>query len=166
MGNYASEEKHGLVTGLDGAGKTTLLCRLAEDTPVSEIPTIGSFPVTNCLGVKWLDIDLGGQEKYRNYMRTLWSNSHYVIFVADLSNRDNLPTVKYELNRLFEDDVLKDSKFLIVGNKSDMEGCMTGTDLIDKLDLHEHAHRNWEIMECSATRNCDWRQRIAEFVMA
>jgi ADP-ribosylation factor-like protein 1 len=166
MGSYwASEEKRCLVTGLDGAGKTTIIYRLQENATVtSAIPTLSIMHEERFLGIKWRDIDLGGQEKIRKYHQLYWENSQFVIFVVDLSDRENLATARYELHFLLHDEGLNNAKFLIVGNKSDIEGCMSGIELIDKLYLHEYAHRNWDIITCSALRESEWKKQIIDFV--
>ncbi len=167
MGNWATSwlqgERRGVITGLDGAGKSTLVLSLQMEQDLMYSPQWPSYKYCGC---RWYEVTLRGQERIRPLLRMYWTGASYLIFVVDLSDRERILKAKYELHLLLADEGLSDARILIVGNKNDVDNCMSGSELIDKLDLHEYTNRNWEVIECSVTKQSSWKQQIDDFILA
>jgi len=141
---FGSKKFKFVILGLDNSGKTTILFRLSLNETVSTQPTIGcnldtikiytstSSPIT---ATCW---DLGGQES----MRSIW-NSYYandtdaVILVIDSTDRDRLPIVRYELDKILGLESLTNAHLLLLANKQDIEGCLTPVEIVEALNLTE-----------------------------
>ena len=110
-------DKKILLLGLDGAGKTSLLLQFKENQFSTTVPTIG------------LNVE---QLRYRSYMMTMWDVGgqatklwkHYfdhidgIIFVVDSCATDKyLTKTKNELNKISNDEALKNVPVLILVNK-------------------------------------------------
>jgi GTPase SAR1 family protein len=170
MGNWWTTEKRGYIIGIDNVGKTTMLHFLHQIfKPESEkSPTIGEVynPAYSFFGVAWSDISLYTQRKTCLNLTAQWRDANYVIYMVDAADRERLPEAKERLHTLFQDEGLHQTKFLILGNKSDIRGSLCSLELIDALDLHEYADKNWEVATCSIAKDFEykWIERIAEFI--
>jgi small GTP-binding protein len=126
MGNIASVFKRLLwkknirivMLGLDAAGKTTILYKLKLGEKVSTVPTIGfNVETVECKNINFTVWDVGGQDKIRQLWRHFFRDAKAVIFVVDSSDKNRSEEAKEELNRLMQDEELKDAIFLIFANK-------------------------------------------------
>jgi small GTP-binding protein len=126
MGNIASVFKRLLwkknirivMLGLDAAGKTTILYKLKLGEKVSTVPTIGfNVETVECKNINFTVWDVGGQDKIRQLWRHFFRDAKAVIFVVDSSDKNRSEEAKEELNRLMQDEELKDAIFLVFANK-------------------------------------------------
>ena len=69
----------------------------------------------------------------------VWKNylygSNAIIFIVDSSNKDRLPEARAELEKLLSDDHIKNVPFLILGNKIDVAGAVSETELKTALGI-------------------------------
>jgi ADP-ribosylation factor protein 1 len=56
-----------------------------------------------------------------------------------------------ELNRMLNEDELRDSILLVFANKQDLPKAMPAAEMTDKLGLHNLRSRQWFIQACCAT---------------
>ncbi|KAJ7620278.1 ADP-ribosylation factor 3, isoform CRA_a [Roridomyces roridus] len=130
-------ESNTRLIGLDAAGKTTILYKLKIGEVTSTIPTIGF----NVETVKYNKIsftvwDIGGQDKIRPLWRCYMSNCQGLIFVVDPSDRERISEAREELQRMLNEDNLRDALLLVFANKQDLPNAMTAAEVTDKLGLH------------------------------
>jgi len=141
-----------IMVGLDNAGKTTILYKLKLGQEIETIPTIGfnveSVRINNVTLTIW---DLCGQEKIRPIWRHFFEGSVAVVFVIDSVDTARFDEAKNELHKLFIEEFLKDSSFLILANKQDMENAIPVTELQKLLEL-DKVKQSWFIQGCSATK--------------
>jgi ADP-ribosylation factor protein 1 len=142
---WGKKEMRILMVGLDAAGKTTILYKLKLGEIVTTIPTIGMlgtlYPVylapavadSPCLGfnvetVEYKNIqftvwDVGGQDKIRPLWRHYFQNTQGIIFVVDSNDRDRIVEAREELQRMLNEDELRDAILLVFANKQDLPVC-------------------------------------------
>ena len=131
MGSFASifkrliykKDVRILMLGLDGAGKTTILYKLKLGNNISTIPTIGFNVeiVEYNKNINFTVWDVGGQGKLRSLWKYYYTNTQALIFVVDCNDRDRMDEAKDELNRMLNDEELKDAILLVFANKQVME---------------------------------------------
>lgn len=139
---WGKKEMRILMVGLDAAGKTTILYKLKLGEIVTTIPTIGSSCTTidhlsmaaqtdkTCIGfnvetVEYKNIqftvwDVGGQDKIRPLWRHYFQNTQGIIFVVDSNDRDRVVEAREELQRMLNEDELRDALLLVFANKQDL----------------------------------------------
>eukprot|EP01090_Pellita_catalonica_P020639 TRINITY_DN7472_c0_g1_i2.p1 TRINITY_DN7472_c0_g1~~TRINITY_DN7472_c0_g1_i2.p1 ORF type:complete len:397 (-),score=89.48 TRINITY_DN7472_c0_g1_i2:28-1218(-) len=150
---FPTTERRVLVIGLDAGGKTTILYKLKLGEVVTTIPTIGF----NCESVEYKGVDftfwdIGGQEKIRPLWRHYLQNTDLLIFVVDSNDRDRIEEAKTCLNKLLQEDELRQSALLVWANKQDLPNAMTASEITDKLGLHHLNNRQWYIQAtCAVT---------------
>ena len=109
---------HILMVGLDTAGKTTILYKLKIGEIVTTKPTI-SFNVETVeyKNISFTVWDVGGQDKIRPLWRHYFQNTQGLIFVVDSNDRERIGEAKEELNRMIQEDELREAALLIFANK-------------------------------------------------
>ncbi|KAG2415376.1 ADP-ribosylation factor [Aspergillus terreus] len=146
---WGRKEMRILMVGLDAAGKTTILYKLKLGEIVTTIPTIGQSPspspgvivapsssetlargITgshrfNVETVEYKNIqftvwDVGGQDKIRPLWRHYFQNTQGIIFVVDSNDRDRIVEAREELQRMLNEDELRDALLLVFANKQDL----------------------------------------------
>lgn len=139
---WGKKEMRILMVGLDAAGKTTILYKLKLGEIVTTIPTIGSSCTAvdhlsmatqtdkSCIGfnvetVEYKNIqftvwDVGGQDKIRPLWRHYFQNTQGIIFVVDSNDRDRVVEAREELQRMLNEDELRDALLLVFANKQDL----------------------------------------------
>jgi len=140
---WGKKEMRILMVGLDAAGKTTILYKLKLGEIVTTIPTIGMlFPLPeyrypntqywrpffsgfNVETVEYKNIqftvwDVGGQDKIRPLWRHYFQNTQGIIFVVDSNDRDRVVEAREELQRMLNEDELRDAILLVFANKQDL----------------------------------------------
>lgn len=130
------------MVGLDAAGKTTILYKLKLGEIVTTIPTIGGSKKVRLFGrskyadftspigfnvetVEYKNIqftvwDVGGQDKIRPLWRHYFQNTQGIIFVVDSNDRDRIVEAREELQRMLNEDELRDALLLVFANKQDL----------------------------------------------
>lgn len=64
--------------------------------------------------------DVGGQDKIRPLWRHYFQNTQGIIFVVDSNDRDRVPEAREELQRMLNEDELRDALLLVFANKQDL----------------------------------------------
>jgi ADP-ribosylation factor protein 1 len=64
--------------------------------------------------------DVGGQDKIRPLWRHYFQNTQGIIFVVDSNDRDRIVEAREELQRMLNEDELRDAMLLVFANKQDL----------------------------------------------
>jgi ADP-ribosylation factor protein 1 len=67
--------------------------------------------------------DVGGQDKIRPLWRHYFQNTQGIIFVVDSNDRDRVTEAREELQRMLNEDELRDAHLLVFANKQDLPVC-------------------------------------------
>lgn len=106
--------------------------------------------------------DVGGQDKIRPLWRhcrihsihvITWSNglssdfqnTQGIIFVVDSNDRERVSEAREELQRMLNEDELRDALLLVFANKQDLPNAMNAAEITDKLGLQALKQRTWYI---------------------
>ncbi|NXJ72989.1 ARF5 factor, partial [Rostratula benghalensis] len=79
--------------------------------------------------------DVGGQDKIRPLWRHYFQNTQGLIFVVDSNDRERVQESAEELQKMLQEDELRDAVLLVFANKQDMPNAMAVSELTDKLGL-------------------------------
>ncbi|XP_017312247.1 ADP-ribosylation factor-like protein 9 isoform X1 [Ictalurus punctatus] len=124
-----------LVLGLDGAGKTSLLqCFVTGSTEQEVSPTQGFHAVSinrEELHIEFLEI--GGEEKFRDYWPMYLKKARVLVFVLDSSNSTRFPLAKTSLHRLLAAELYL--PLVLLANKQDLPGACGVTELYESMAL-------------------------------
>jgi len=141
-----------LMVGLDAAGKTTILYKLKLGEIVTTIPTIGfnveSVEYKNISFTVW---DVGGQDKIRPLWRHYFQNTQGLIFVVDSNDRERMSEAKDELQKMLQEDDLRDALLLVFANKQDLPNALSCADITTALGLGALRNKKWYIQGATAT---------------
>merc|ERR1712210_177507 len=149
---FGKKEMRILMVGLDAAGKTTVLCKLKLGEVVTTIPTIGfNVETVEYKNISFQVWDVGGQDKIRKLWRHYYAGTHGAIFVIDSSDRDRIDDAREELNKMLNEQEMKDAVLLIVANKQDLPDAMSSAEVVDKLGLTAMGSRQWFAQPACAT---------------
>ncbi|XP_044528435.1 ADP-ribosylation factor 4-like [Gracilinanus agilis] len=125
-----------LMVGLDAAGKTTILYKLKLGEIVTTIPTIGfnveTVEYKNICFTVW---DVGGQDKIRPLWRHYFQNTQGLIFVVDSNDPERIQEGAEELQKMLQEDELRDAVLLLFADKQDPSNAMAISEMTDKLVL-------------------------------
>ncbi|CAE7818865.1 unnamed protein product [Symbiodinium sp. CCMP2456] len=163
------QEMRILMVGLDAAGKTTILYKLKLGEVVTTIPTIGfNVETVEYKNLSFTVWDVGGQDKIRPLWRHYYQGTNGLIYVVDSNDRDRIEDAREELNKMLNEDEMRDAVLLVFANKQDLPNAMTAAEVTEKLGLHNLRHRQWFIQSACATtgdglyEGLDWLSRWAE----
>ena len=141
---FGKKDMRILMVGLDAAGKTTILYKLKLGEVITTIPTIGfNVETVEYSNIRFTVWDVGGQEKIRLLWQYYFQNTQGIIFVVDSNDRERVDDAKDELQRMLQEDELRDAILLIFVNKIDLPNAMTTAEVVDKLGLHLLKRRTW-----------------------
>ena len=141
-----------LMVGLDAAGKTTILYKLKLGEIVTTIPTIGfNVETVEYKNISFTVWDVGGQDKIRPLWRHYFQNTQGIIFVVDSNDRERISEAREELQRMLNEDELREALLLVFANKQDLPNAMNAAEITDKLGLHGLKSRTWYIQSTCAT---------------
>ncbi|KAJ2520536.1 Arf GTPase arf1 [Coemansia sp. RSA 2049] len=144
------QEMRILMVGLDAAGKTTILYKLKLGEIVTTIPTIGfNVETVEYKNISFTVWDVGGQDKIRPLWRHYFQNTQGIIFVVDSNDLDRMTEAREELQRMLNEDELRDAALLVFANKQDLPNAMDGDQIRDALGL-----RSLKTRECQIQRTC------------
>ncbi|XP_074554760.1 ADP-ribosylation factor 4 [Halichoeres trimaculatus] len=150
---FGKKQMRILMVGLDAAGKTTILYKLKLGEIVTTIPTIGfnveTVEYKNICFTVW---DVGGQDKIRPLWRHYFQNTQGLIFVVDSNDRERVSESAEELNKMIQEDELKEAVILVFANKQDLPNAMAVSELTDKLGLHTLRGKTWYVQATCATQ--------------
>lgn len=148
--------------GLDGAGKTTILFKLKLGEVVSSIPTIGfNVETVEYKNIKFTVWDVGGQDSIRAMWKHYYQNADALIYVVDSSDRNRFGTAKEVLQKMLQEEELKDAVLLVMANKSDCKD-LSLDEIVQGLELPNIKNRPWHCQSTSAhsgfglTEALDW----------
>jgi len=149
---WGKQEMRILMVGLDAAGKTTILYKLKLGEVVTTIPTIGfNVETVEYKNISFTVWDVGGQDKIRPLWRHYYQNTNGLIFVVDSNDRDRIDDAREELQKMLNEDEMRDAIILVFANKQDLPQAMTAAEITDKLGLHNLRNRQWFIQSACAT---------------
>jgi len=149
---WGKKEMRILMVGLDAAGKTTILYKLKLGEIVTTIPTIGfNVETVEYKNIQFTVWDVGGQDKIRPLWRHYFQNTQGIIFVVDSNDRDRVDEARDELQRMLNEDELRDAQLLVFANKQDLPNAMNASEITDTLRLHSLKQRAWFIQSTCAT---------------
>jgi len=141
-----------LMVGLDAAGKTTILYKLKLGEVVTTIPTIGfNVETVEYKHINFTVWDVGGQDKIRPLWRHYYQNTQGLIFVIDSKERDRIVEARDELQKMLNEDEMRDAILLVFANKQDLPNAMNAAEITDKLNLNTLRNRQWYIQSTCAT---------------
>lgn len=141
-----------LMVGLDAAGKTTILYKLKLGEIVTTIPTIGfNVETVDYKNISFTVWDVGGQDKIRPLWRHYFQNTQGIIFVVDSNDRERISEARDELQRMINEDELREALLLVFANKQDLPNAMNTRELQELLGLNSLNARNWYIQSTCAT---------------
>ena len=141
-----------LMVGLDAAGKTTILYKLKLGEIVTTIPTIGfNVETVQYKKINFTVWDVGGQDKIRPLWRHYFQNTQGLIFVVDSNDRERIQEASEELQKMLNEDELREAVLLVFANKQDLPNAMSVAEVTDKLGLHSIRNRKWYIQSTCAT---------------
>uniref|UniRef100_A0ABI7WVN2 ADP ribosylation factor 5 n=1 Tax=Felis catus TaxID=9685 RepID=A0ABI7WVN2_FELCA len=144
---FGKKQMRILMVGLDAAGKTTILYKLKLGEIVTTIPTIGfnveTVEYKNICFTVW---DVGGQDKIRPLWRHYFQNTQGLIFVVDSNDRERVQESADELQKMLQEDELRDAVLLVFANKQDMPNAMPVSELTDKLGLQHLRSRTVRVL--------------------
>ncbi|KAI9364442.1 ADP-ribosylation factor family-domain-containing protein [Zopfochytrium polystomum] len=151
-GLWGKREMRILMVGLDAAGKTTILYKLKLGEIVTTIPTIGfNVETVEYKNISFTVWDVGGQDKIRPLWRHYFQNTQGIIFVIDSNDQGRIAEARDELQRMLNEDELRDALLLVFANKQDLPNAMSAPEITDKLGLHSLRQRQWYIQATCAT---------------
>ena len=149
---FGKKEMRILMVGLDASGKTTILYKLKLGEIVTTIPTIGfNVETVEYKNISFTVWDVGGQDKIRPLWRHYYQNTQGLIFVIDSNDRERVQEAREELNRMLQEDELREATLLCFANKQDLPNAMNAAEVTDKLQLHSMKNRDWYIQATCAT---------------
>lgn len=141
-----------LILGLDASGKTTIIHRIKTGTNAITVPTIGfnaeSFKYGN---LTFSAFDLGGQDQIRKLWHHYYPGTDAIVFIVDSADKQRFPSVKFELEQLLSNPVLRAIPFLIFANKQDLPNAATTSEVASSLNLYSIKDREWKIAESIGT---------------
>jgi GTP-binding protein SAR1 len=140
LGWLGLHEKTGTIIflGLDNSGKTTLLRLLAGGKLAMHSPTV--HPTNEELrvgGVRFSAHDLGGHEQTRRLWKDYYAAVDAVVFIIDTADRERAAEARTELMGLLAAEELRDTVFLVLGNKTDIEGAMDEREVRDFFHIQD-----------------------------
>jgi len=140
-----------LMVGLDAAGKTTVLYKLKLGEVVTTIPTIGfNVETVEYKNINFTVWDVGGQDKIRPLWRHYYQNTQGIIFVIDSNDKERLDMAKEELDKMLQEDELRDAVVLVFANKQDLPQALKVNQITEALGLKKLS-RNWYVQGTCAT---------------
>merc|ERR1712130_668624 len=149
---WGKKEMRILMVGLDAAGKTTILYKLKLGEVVTTIPTIGfNVETVEYKNITFSVWHVGGQDKIRPLWRHYYQNTQGIIYVVDSNDRDRVSEAREELQRMLNEDELRDALLLVFANKQDLPNAMNAAEITEKLGLHSIRQRPWYIQATCAT---------------
>ncbi|KAM8929966.1 ADP-ribosylation factor 4 [Pelodytes ibericus] len=148
---FGKKQMRILMVGLDAAGKTTILYKLKLGEIVTTIPTIGfNVETVEYKNISFTVWDVGGQDKIRPLWRHYFQNTQGLIFVVDSNDRERIQEAAEELQKMLQEDELKDAVLLVFANKQDLPNAMAISEMTDKLAL-QTLRKNWYVQSACAT---------------
>lgn len=139
---FWSQELEVTLVGLQGAGKTTFVNVLSSGQFREDmIPTVGFNMRKVHKGRVTLKVwDIGGQPRFRNMWERYCRNVNAIVYMVDAADASKVDEAKEQLHKLFTNQshqgaTLSGIPLLVLGNKNDLESCLTREQLQERLQL-------------------------------
>ena len=103
--------------------------------------------------------------KHARYTACIIPPNEAIIFVVDSNDRDRIGDARNELERMLNEDELRDAILLVLANKQDLPNAMGVSEIAEKLNLSNVKSRKWYIQATTATtgeglyEGLDWLSR-------
>jgi small GTP-binding protein len=133
-----------VIAGDENVGKTSLVRRYCEGKfDESRVATIGvDFQTQTCQlpdgAVKLSIWDMAGQERFRFFRQDFYRGALATALVYDVTVADSLANLETWAKDVLE--IVPDQKFIVVGNKSDMESAVDATAAEELTSKYNAAH--------------------------
>ena len=75
-----------------------------------------------------------------------------IIFVVDSNDRDRISAARDELDKMCQEEALRDAILLVFSNKQDLPNAMNASEMVEKLGLRSRSNRKWYIQAACATQ--------------
>ncbi|KAL1908347.1 hypothetical protein Sste5344_005875 [Sporothrix stenoceras] len=168
-----------LMLGLDNAGKTTIVKQIMGEDVNTVSPTLGfiiktidyeGYKLNICMSIPTLRAyenttddagDVGGQKTLRSYWRNYFERTDALIWVVDATDRLRIDDCREELHGLLQEERLSGASLLVFANKTDVQGCMDGDEILEALKLEEIRTHRWHILRCSAMTGVNLKEGLA-----
>ncbi|KAK2529508.1 hypothetical protein Q9233_007019 [Columba guinea] len=96
---------------------------------------------------------LFGKKQMRILMETLYPfQNNGLIFVVDSNDRERIQEAAEELQKMLQEDELRDAVLLLFANKQDLPNAMAISEMTDKLGLQSLRNRTWYVQATCATQ--------------
>ncbi|XP_033296051.2 ADP-ribosylation factor 4-like [Orcinus orca] len=142
-----------LMAGLDAAGKTTILYKLKLGEIVTTIPIIGfNVETVEYKNICFTVCDVGGQDKIRPLWGHYFQSTQGLIFVVDSNDHERIQEGAEELQKMLQEDELRDAMFLLFASKQDLPNAMAISEMTDKLGPQSFRNRTWYVQATCATQ--------------
>ena len=83
-----------------------------------------------------------------------FQNTQGIIFVVDSNDRERVSEAREELQRMLNEDELRDALLLVFANKQDLPNAMNASEITDKLGLQGLRQRTWYIQVRLFSASC------------
>merc|ERR1711871_107935 len=130
---FWKQEMELTMVGLQNAGKTTLVGVFATVGFSMRKVTKGSVTIK-----LW---DLGGQPRFCSMWERYCRGVNCVVYVVDAADHENVEISKSELHDLLSKPTVAGIPLLVLGNKNDIAGALSTSELIERLNLKQFQHR-------------------------
>ena len=114
-----------LVIGDSRVGKTSLLLKYVDKSfPDEHISTIGveykeKLITKDGFNIRLQIWDTAGEERFRSITKSIYKNTHGVLFVYDITQKDTFANVKHWIKDT--ENIDREIRGVIVGNKIDLD---------------------------------------------
>jgi signal recognition particle receptor subunit beta len=81
-----------------------------------------------------------------------FQNTQGIIFVIDCNDWERMAEAREELQRMLNEDELRDALLLVFANKQDLPNAMSAAHITENLGLHGLRQRNWYIQVSARCR--------------
>ncbi|KAA8495427.1 ADP-ribosylation factor-like protein 1 [Porphyridium purpureum] len=157
--NQKSGRRGILVIGLDGSGKTTVTYQITLGKHINTVPTMGHNKETMKYEGRKIDMfDVGGSMLVRETWRLYARAADAIIYVVDATDSGRMEEAAAALRKLFYTDdsfskpnsALMQVPVLVLANKQDMPGAMSGQKVQRALDTDSLPCKSIQIIPASA----------------
>ncbi|KAJ5539596.1 ARF/SAR superfamily [Penicillium frequentans] len=142
---------HIVIVGLHEAGKSTILHKLNAGEVVTTTPAPGfNVETVQYKNVHFTSWATSGPDDYRPLWKNYYQDTQAIIFVVDSDDHHRINEARYELERLLNEDALRDVLLLVSANKQDLATALSAAEVADKLAL-QSLKQYWYIQATCAT---------------
>ncbi|KAI9232032.1 MAG: ADP-ribosylation factor family-domain-containing protein [Podila humilis] len=143
-----------IMRGMENAGKSTLFFHLSQTRPTSMAQLTRWHQETiQCHGHIFVLLDIAAARKVIHIQTKAFQRAAAVIYVVDVSNHENMPNIRKNLEDILLDDMHASEykTLLILANKQDIPGAMPVSELIEKIGIEEKRSGGagtWHVQPC------------------